>query len=124
MSDAGEAPEQLPVPTGPVQPVQIPRVPDNATVDEPPEQERGPIVPAPDDPEEAKHRRGMDRVKLKFAFWLIGVSVGLAAAMSVVQAYLPPVGNGGLGGIVDMLKLIATTALGFVFGRTLGRGDN
>jgi len=81
------------------------------------------LVPAPRDPE-GDHRRGMDRDKLKFAFWLVGSCGVLAVTLAVIDFYVDPASGANLSGIIDMLKLVATTALGFVFGRSLGKGDH
>ncbi|WP_146082320.1 hypothetical protein [Rathayibacter sp. AY1C5] len=74
---------------------------------------------------EAKHRRAMDLSKLRFAFWLVGLSLVALLGLEIADSYVPaPEGAGDLSGAADVFKLIATTALGFIFGRSLGRGES
>lgn len=98
-------------------------VPDTANEDVPPEGEDA-LVPVkyPD----GEHRRDMDRIKIKFATRLIGACVGAVVLLSGLQyglqVFLPE--TDALNPAIDLTKLLATTALGFVFGRTLDQKDN
>lgn len=65
----------------------------------------------------------MDGWKVRFAFWLIGSCLVVAVGLTTIDIYLRPEGSDGFGGMVDLLKLVGTTALGFVFGRSLGQGE-
>ncbi|WP_415293092.1 hypothetical protein [Clavibacter tessellarius] len=73
---------------------------------------------------EAKHRRDMDKSKLRFAIWLVTASLGVLVVLELIEQFSVGTEGQTLAGAIDTLKLIATTALGFVFGRTLGRGDS
>ena len=56
--------------------------------------------------------------RLNFAQQLIGLCVSLITALALVGYFFPRESD-LLSGAVDTLKLIVTTALGFVFARTL-----
>lgn len=58
--------------------------------------------------------------RLNFAQWLIGSCVFLITVLALVGYFFPRESD-LLSGAVDTLKLIVTTALGFVFARTLDR---
>lgn len=75
---------------------------------------------------EADHRRGMDKTKLKFAIVFTSVTAAGAAVIGVMEFYAPGYveAGGTLGSTSEVLKLLATTSLGFVFGRTIGNGDS
>lgn len=98
-----------------------PEIPENASEDIPPEGTSS--VPVQHEREvndpDAEHRRGMDTAKLKFAKWLVGTSVCVAVGLGTVEYFFPPqnVGN-SLSGTIDLAKLLATTGLGFIFGRS------
>lgn len=98
-----------------------PDIPDSADEDVPPDG-GGSVVPAPPDPD-GDHRRTMDGWKVKFAFWLIGCCLGLAIILTLVETFFRPPELNEFGGMIDLLKLVGTTALGFVFGRSLGQGE-
>lgn len=70
------------------------------------------------------HRRRMDLSKLTFAIKLIAWALIGIVGLSAAQTYIPALGEPSLAPAIDTLKLIATTALGFVFGRSLGKGDS
>lgn len=72
-----------------------------------------------DDPDK-KHRRQIETDKLKFSFWLIGSCITIAVLLSVVERYVPTKINDApeFSTIIDLLKLIATAAMGYVFGRS------
>ncbi|WP_151532036.1 proton-conducting transporter membrane subunit [Rhodococcus erythropolis] len=102
-------------------------IPDSAGEDIPPASLGNPdAVTAVTDPE-ADHRRGMDRTKLKFAIAFSSVSAAGAVVLGIIEYFTPGFGeksDGALGATGDVLKLLATTSLGFVFGRTLSNGDS
>lgn len=104
-----------------------PPIPDSAGVDIPPESLGDPdAVTAVTDPE-GEHRRGMDKTKLWFAIAFSSICAAGAVVIGFVEYYTPQlaaVSGGTLSSTGDVLKLLATTSLGFVFGRTLGNGDN
>lgn len=105
-----------------VQPTLSPHsVPDDATEELPPESEPGETVYVREvkDPE-GDHRRGIAKAKLNFAQWLVAGSVVIAVSLGVVEYFCPPRNSGmSLSGIVDMVQLLATTGLGFIFGRSV-----
>jgi hypothetical protein len=72
-----------------------------------------------DDPDK-KHRRKIETDKLRFSFWLIGSCIALAVLLSVVERYVPTsvADEPGFSTIIDLLKLIATAVMGYVFGRS------
>lgn len=97
-------------------------IPDNASVDVPPEGlGHARVVEAPPDPD-GEHKRNMERGRLNFARWLVACSAAAAVAVMVLE-YLLPRPDQSMGGAVDMLKLFATIALGYVFGRSAGHVD-
>ncbi|OIH98356.1 hypothetical protein BIU92_14010 [Curtobacterium sp. MCBA15_003] len=63
----------------------------------------------------------MDKEKLKFARYLIFICVGAVVGLSLIQFFFQHLFTeiSSLSPAIDMAKLLATTALGFVFGRTL-----
>lgn len=112
-------------------PVGVPDIPDSADADispvdsggAPPEEKPNKLT-ALDDPDK-KHRREMEKSKLRFAFYFVGVataaSIGIALFEYLSPGYAEKSGH-GLSATSDALKLLATTSLGFVFGRTMN-GD-
>lgn len=68
----------------------------------------------------AAHQRELDRSKLRFGQWLIFSCLGVVVILSGVQYGLQDVfeGDVSMNPAIDLVKLIATTALGFVFART------
>lgn len=98
-------------------------VPSNAGEDLPPEGSiQGSPIPV-DDPN-AKHRRKVEISKLNFAYWLIAVSIILVVIFAAADRMWPPRdGAEPLSTITDLLKLIATTAIGYVFGRSVSGKD-
>lgn len=85
-----------------------------------PRDPRAPEVPL-EDPQ-AKHERDLERRRLIFGFWLVGLTVLGAVALSVLEYFLPGYEEGSsLSSAVSLMQAMATTALGFVFGRTLPR---
>jgi hypothetical protein len=99
----------------------LPTIPDNAGEDLP-RDGAGAVEPAPPDPE-GEHRRTMDGWKVKFAFWLISGCLIFAIVLTVAEEIFFRGEPSEFGGLVDLLKLVGTTALGFVFGRSLGQGE-
>ncbi|WP_133167816.1 hypothetical protein [Mycolicibacterium austroafricanum] len=101
-------------------------IPDSANEDIPPNSEGNPeAVTAVTDPE-ADHRRGMEKSKLKFAIIFVSLTTAGAVALAVVGHFTPGYAEKGgslLASTGDVLKLLATTSLGFIFGRTLNGGD-
>ncbi|MHC2184548.1 hypothetical protein ACVLV4_000172 [Rathayibacter agropyri] len=73
---------------------------------------------------EGRHRRRMDSSKLRFAFWLVTLSLTALLGIEIADSYAPAPEGRNMSGAADVFKLIATTALGFIFGRTLGRGES
>lgn len=63
----------------------------------------------------------MDRTKLQFGMYLIAGCLALVVILSAVQYFWPRelADASALSNALDVLKLVATTALGFVFGRTV-----
>lgn len=99
----------------------LPSIPDNANEDVP-RYGAGAVVPTGPDPE-GDHRRKIDGKKVKFAFRLITGSLAAAIGLTLIQAiWFQNVPN-QFNGMIDLLKLVGTTALGFVFGRSLGQGE-
>lgn len=107
-----------------------PSIPDSAETDTPPADDGGfPANPNQgkrvDDPE-AEHRRGIERSKLRFAVYFVAATTTLFVAVSVLEYFTPGFtekSGRGLAGAGDALKLLATTSLGFIFGRAMN-GDN
>lgn len=107
----------------------VPSIPRHAPVDVPPggEAAKSPAATASQvevkDPE-GNHRRGMERSKLRFAFALTASCTAAAVGIGLLEYFLPsPESGRTLTGIIDLLKLLATTALGYVFGRSLSKGE-
>lgn len=109
----------------------VPTIPPNQSVDEPPS-DRGSasLSVAPkaktqevEDPE-GNHRRELEKSKLKFAIALTASCTAVAVAVGVVEYFIPsPDAARTLTSTADLLKLLATTALGFIFGRSLSKSD-
>lgn len=110
---------------------EVPDIPEGATQDLPPGSAEGDSswrnshhatekVDRVHDPD-GDHRRGMDKEKLKFARYLIFICVGAVIVLSLIQFFFQHLFSeiSSLSPAIDMAKLLATTALGFVFGRTL-----
>jgi len=97
-------------------------IPDDADVDIPPDQD---VRRVQEKDPAAAHRRLVDRLKLHFATRLILgcllAVVLLSGAQYALQGVLPEVGE--LAAAIDWIKLVATTALGFVFGRSFEQRD-
>ena len=72
-----------------------------------------------------EHRRGMDKVKLTFSISLITGCLVVYVGLSILQYWMQArfTDAAPLTSAMDLLKLIATTALGFVFARTI-ENDN
>lgn len=114
--DAGSSPAVVPKKGPP------PTVPDDADQDVPPE---GEVETQKVDDPDSEHRRTMDRTKLHFGMWLIGSCLSLVVVLSGVQFLLQEKLDdaSALTNALDVLKLVATTALGFVFGRTVDAAE-
>jgi len=102
--------------------VSNPVIPDRADQEYPPDEAPGRRQEVSDP--EGDHRRDMDKSKLNFAIKLVAGSLVTLVLLEVLEQYVAGISGQSLSGAVDTLKLIATTALGFVFGRTLGKGEN
>lgn len=63
-------------------------------------------------------REFLDLSKLKFGQKLIAWCIFLILVLTLLSAFYFEDGFQVIGSSIDLLKLIATTALGFVFGRT------
>lgn len=108
---------------------EVEEIPKGQQVDEPPgsgvesvQGAKAPAVPV-DDPEK-KHRRELEKSKLKFAIILTAACTSAAVVVGVLEYFLPsPDAVRTLTGTTDLLKLLATTALGFIFGRSLSKSD-
>lgn len=75
---------------------------------------------------EADHKRKVDLSKLRFAIWFSASTTATAVGLAVVEYFTPEfaqVSNGGLGTVSDAMKLLATTSLGYIFGRSTRSGD-
>jgi len=99
----------------------VPEIPDNASEDRP--------LPsagaAPDDMERVSdsdaHKQRMEWSKLRFAIILASSTTAGAVGLALVQ-YLGPesaVNVGSLTSASDALKLLATTSVGYIFGRSV-----
>lgn len=73
---------------------------------------------------EGDHRRELEKSKLRFAIRLTAGCTVAAVAVGMVE-YFWPSGDPSatLTSVGDLLKLLATTALGFVFGRSLSKSE-
>jgi len=101
-------------------------IPDSASEDIPPASVGNPEATKPLKDPEGDHRRGMDRTKLKFAIIFASVTAAGAVVLALVEYFSPGFGgksSGVLASMGDTLKLLATTSLGFIFGRTLGNNN-
>jgi hypothetical protein len=99
-----------------------PVIPENATEDKP--NDGSDALTAVDDPQ-GEWDREVGKTKLRFAIGFVIGCTGAAVALTLVQFFFQhwfPL-SGGLATGIDLMKLLATTALGFVFGRTLDRND-
>lgn len=69
----------------------------------------------------AVHARQLEGEKHRFARMLIWVMVGAVMVYGVAAFFVHDFveRSAAIAGVVDFFKLIATTALGFVFGRTI-----
>ena len=70
---------------------------------------------------EGEHRRSQERSKLKFAMWFATGTVTAAVALSVAGSFIPVDSGGSLEPAFDLLRFLAPTALGYIFGRTVGK---
>ena len=97
-------------------------IPDNADQDIPPDGEE-PRIPETDPA--AEHARRIDWIKLSFATKLIAgcviAVVVLSGAQYGLQSVLPD--GAELPAAIDWIKLVASTALGYVFGRSFEQRD-
>lgn len=118
-------------------PREIPDVPDDVTEDEPENGASGlsasnasrapfaqiltPSVLSP----EKQHELDMDKAKHSFARHLIWGALGCVLVIGVLVYFTPErsVNNASLLGILDFFKLLATTALGFLFGKGMRSGS-
>ena len=96
-------------------------VPDDAVEDLPPEGSSSGANQAfveVKDPE-GDHRRSQDQAKLKFAIRLVGVCIAVVIVLTGVQYGLQAALNDStqIESAIDWLKILATTGLGFIFGR-------
>ncbi|MBA8815639.1 hypothetical protein FHX48_000691 [Microbacterium halimionae] len=96
-------------------------IPDDVQEDVPPNPASG-WLERVNDPDGA-HRRRMASSKLGFGIFLISATLVAIIGLSVLQFLVSGVAGVTMNGAIDTLKLIATTALGFVFARSVGRGE-
>lgn len=100
-----------------------PVIPEDATEDKP--TDGSDALTAVDDPQ-GEWDREVGKTKLRFAIGFVIGCTGAAVALTLVQFFFQhwfPL-SAGLANGIDLMKLLATTALGFVFGRTLDRNDS
>lgn len=101
-----------------------PEIPDDAQEDVPFAGSPSSALVEVKDPD-GEHRRKMDWSKLGFGKNLIYAAIAGIVALSLIQAYIPSAVEGqSLDSAIDTLKLITTIALGFVFGRAVGRSED
>lgn len=107
-------------------------IPNNVDEDVPPESD-GPTANGSDpgaltevDDPEAEHKRNVDRSKLRFAIWFTSLAAIAVVALGVLEYITPELAQasgGRLDGVSDALKLLTTTSLGYIFGRSAKSGD-
>lgn len=76
---------------------------------------------------EAEHKRKVDLSKLRFAIWFSASTTTAAVALAVVEYFTPDfarMSNGGLDAVSDAMKFLATTSLGYIFGRSARSDDS
>ena len=97
-----------------------PTIPDDAEEDRRPnppiDTSPSRVVPVPDTPGK-RHRRKLEKAKIRFAKWLIWVTLGIMVAIGAVSLWKT---TETIDALMDTVKTIATIALGFVFGRISG----
>lgn len=97
-----------------------PTIPDDAEEDRRPnppiDTSPSRVVPVPDTPDK-RHRRKLEKAKIRFAKWLIWVTLGIMVAIGAVSLWKT---TETIDALMDTVKTIATIALGFVFGRISG----
>lgn len=97
-----------------------PLIPDDAEEDRRPDfpldDSPSKAVPVPDTPDK-RHRRKLEKAKIRFAKWLIWVTLGIMVAIGAVSLWKT---TETIDALMDTVKTIATIALGFVFGRISG----
>ena len=71
-----------------------------------------------DDPDK-RHRRTVEFQKLKFGMWLIAGCLVVVIILHLLDYYFPKQGS-SFASLNDLLKLVATTVLGYVFGLSIG----
>ena len=99
-------------------------IPESITEDVPPQDVEKGTVESVQDPQH-EHERKIELSKLSFAKILVFSSLIVFVGVVLLDRYVPP-GKGAapLTGLTDMLKLIATTAIGYVFGRSVVNGKD
>jgi len=116
--------------TGHDGPREIPEIPAGVGDDTPPpptgspEDARQTVVKTTVDSEADKHERALEKEKHGFARHIIWVTITLALVCGTAL-YLAPLFGADAGpasGLLDFFKIVATTALGFLFGRTVKNG--
>lgn len=104
--------------TGSIHPKRkVPDIPHTVTEDISPSESAN-LQTRVDDPKESKHRRKMDQYRHSFAVKLSFFAIAVAVALAVVATYGPtPNENNLIPYTIETLKVLSTTAVGFVLGR-------
>ncbi len=103
-------------------------IPNNAEEDVPPAPESNgdPNATTEVDDPDAAHKRKVDLSKLKFAMWFASATTAGAVLLALAEYFTPQfaeVSNGKLDTVSDAMKLLATTSLGYIFGRSARAND-
>ncbi|MDO5688435.1 hypothetical protein PSRA_0813 [Pseudoscardovia radai] len=95
-------------------------IPDDATEDVPPSESRDgdAMQAAPAPTPEQRHAWGVENFRNQSASSFVNVCIFLVVVLAVASVFFPDGKSGVVDSVVDMLKVVTTTSLGYLFGKS------